>query len=80
MSRTNFRERQGAIFALRRGGIGQAQFLNLELFTAKRLDFLQNQGVFWSWMRDSNSRPHDYESGALPTELIQHLQIQAYVL
>ena len=26
----------------------------------------------WSWMRDSNSRPHDYESGALPAELIQH--------
>ena len=26
----------------------------------------------WSWMRDSDSRPHDYESGALPTELIQH--------
>ena len=25
----------------------------------------------WSWMRDSNSRPHDYESGALPAELIQ---------
>ena len=23
-------------------------------------------------MRDSNSRPHDYESGALPAELIQH--------
>ena len=31
------------------------------------------QGFFWSWMRDSNSRPHDYESGALPTELIQHI-------
>ena len=28
----------------------------------------------WSWMRDSDSRPHDYESGALPTELIQHLR------
>ena len=27
----------------------------------------------WSWMRDSNSRPHDYESGALPAELIQHM-------
>lgn len=26
----------------------------------------------WSWMGDSNPRPHDYESGALPAELIQH--------
>ena len=26
---------------------------------------------FWSWMSDLNRRPHDYESGALPTELIQ---------
>ena len=26
-------------------------------------------------MRDSNSRPHDYESGALPTELIQHINL-----
>ena len=25
----------------------------------------------WSWMSDLNRRPHDYESGALPTELIQ---------
>ena len=35
-------------------------------------DFNLRSRFFWSWMRDSNSRPHDYESGALPAELIQH--------
>ena len=29
-------------------------------------------GVFWSWQCDSNTRPADYESAALPTELYQH--------
>src|SRR5690348_8909027 len=27
---------------------------------------------FWSWRRDSNPRPADYKSAALPTELCQH--------
>ena len=31
-------------------------------------------------MRDSNSRPHDYESGALPAELIQHLPESPVIL
>ena len=26
----------------------------------------------WSWWTDSNPRPADYKSAALPTELIQH--------
>ena len=26
---------------------------------------------FWSWRRDSNPRPADYKSAALPTELCQ---------
>ena len=34
--------------------------------------------ALWSWKRDSNLRPADYESAALPTELLQrgalHLQ------
>ena len=30
-------------------------------------------GDFWSWQCDSNTRPADYESAALPTELCQHL-------
>ena len=30
-------------------------------------------GVSWSWQCDSNTRPADYESAALPTELCQHL-------
>ena len=28
--------------------------------------------IFWSWWRDSNLRPADYESAALPTEPHQH--------
>src|SRR4029077_5790602 len=28
--------------------------------------------VSWSWRRDSNPRPSDYKSDALPTELRQH--------
>ena len=27
----------------------------------------------WSWKRDLNTRPADYESAALPTELFQHI-------
>ena len=34
----------------------------------------------WSWMSDLNRRPHDYESGALPTELIQRDEMSAYAL
>ena len=30
-------------------------------------------GGSWSWQCDSNTRPADYESAALPTELCQHL-------
>ena len=29
-------------------------------------------GLLWSWKCDSNTRPADYESAALPTELFQH--------
>jgi hypothetical protein len=29
--------------------------------------------VLWSWRRDSNPRPSDYKSDALPTELRQQL-------
>ena len=29
--------------------------------------------VFWCWLEDSNSRPADYKSAALPTELSQHI-------
>ena len=29
----------------------------------------------WSWKRDLNTRPADYESAALPTELFQHIPI-----
>ena len=31
-----------------------------------------NAGASWSWQCDSNTRPADYESAALPTELCQH--------
>ncbi len=38
------------------------------------------QAVFKSWMGDSNPRPHDYESGALPAELIQHTCPEGHVI
>ena len=30
-------------------------------------------GFAWSWWTDSNPRPADYKSAALPTELHQHI-------
>src|SRR5687768_6699114 len=30
-----------------------------------------SRAYFWSWRRDSNPRPADYKSAALPTELCQ---------
>ena len=33
------------------------------------------QAFSWSWKRDLNTRPADYESAALPTELFQHIPI-----
>ena len=33
----------------------------------------QRPGFFWSWWTDSNPRPADYKSAALPAELHQHL-------
>ena len=46
---------------------------------AQRVSFEKNNSVknsrsyFWSWQCDSNTRPADYESAALPTELCQQL-------
>ena len=31
--------------------------------------------IFWSWWTDSNPRPADYKSAALPTELHQQMAI-----
>ena len=33
--------------------------------------------VFWSWWTDSNPRPADYKSAALPTELHQHTGVSS---
>ena len=38
----------------------------------KKISFLNNE-IFWSWRWDSNPRPADYESAALPTEPLQRL-------
>ena len=35
---------------------------------------------FWSWKRDSNTRPADYESAALPTELFRQICLIKYFL
>ena len=37
----------------------------------KQKVILSDDLLFWSWKRDSNTRPADYESAALPTELFQ---------
>ena len=42
---------------------------------AKPLETQCFQGVLWSWKRDSNTRPADYESAALPTELFQPVHL-----
>ena len=49
-----------------------AQFLTRPA-NAKNPANLTACGVSWSWQCDSNTRPADYESAALPTELCQHL-------
>ena len=46
-------------------------------FTVCPLWPLGNSPMFnWSWWTDSNPRPADYKSAALPTELHQHLSGQ----
>ena len=44
----------------------------LEERTAPRV---RHGALFWSWQCDSNTRPADYESAALPTELCQHAAV-----
>ena len=34
--------------------------------------------LFWSWDRESNPGPTDYESVALPSELFQHKNNYSY--
>ena len=36
--------------------------------------------LFWSWWTDSNPRPADYKSAALPTELHQRLTLNYYII
>jgi hypothetical protein len=40
--------------------------------SAKRLRMARATTCSWSWRRDSNPRPSDYKSDALPAELRQH--------
>ena len=49
-------------------------------FTVCSLWPLGNLPTFWSWWTDSNPRPADYKSAALPTELHQHLSCIAQLL
>ena len=44
-------------------------------FTVCSLWPLGNLPTFWSWWTDSNPRPADYKSAALPTELHQHFDV-----
>ena len=41
--------------------------------TQKSLGTTRVPRLSWSWKRDLNTRPADYESAALPTELFQHI-------
>ena len=48
-------------------------------FTVCPLWPLGNSPIFfWSWWTDSNPRPADYKSAALPTELHQHFFVLSY--
>ncbi len=61
---------------LRKGIVkGAGAPLTLESFAPAKKTCPKASLFCWSWMRDSNSRPHDYESGALPAELIQHIPL-----
>ena len=47
-------------------------------FTVCPLWPLGNSPTLWSWWTDSNPRPADYKSAALPTELHQHFFVLSY--
>src|SRR5215472_5432858 len=51
-----------------RGRNPDKQYNQTLLWTASRTESLRR---YWSWRRDSNPRPPDYKSGALPAELRQ---------
>ena len=57
-------------------------FMFLELIPHKnernKKDFDFHQSLFWSWRTESNPRPADYKSAALPAEL--HQRISQYKL
>ena len=65
----------------RRGGKGFAGKTKKSRLAEWRalVNFLVVSAI-WSWRRDSNPRPFDYESNALPTVLRQHGNSIAYFL
>ena len=76
----NFKDRKGGQFLPCGTTVWVKINFKIQNFkAAKSLDFLQNQGFSWSWMSDLNRRPHDYESGALPTELIQRILFSGHL-
>ena len=76
----NFKDRKGGQFLPCGTTVWvKINFKIQNFLAAKSLDFLQNQGFSWSWIGDSDPGPHDYESGALPTELIQHILFSGHL-
>ena len=60
------------------GGFGPPKSVTTDLQSAPfgrsgTLPYLVGIKVAWSWWTDSNPRPADYKSAALPTELHQHV-------
>ena len=48
------------------------QIYSLPPLATRELSHIKLKSVKWSWWTDSNPRPADYKSAALPTELHQH--------
>ena len=78
---------QGDVFVVDEGGFGPPK-LKSNRFTVCPLWPLGNSSIFssafgaddrlsmkWSWWTDSNPRPADYKSAALPTELHQQTRV-----
>ena len=54
------------------GAFGGVWCTERDLWVRKKACNPWDYRLFWSWQCDSNTRPADYESAALPTELCQH--------
>ncbi len=56
------------------------QIYSLPPLAAREISPIKNAVDKWSWWTDSNPRPADYKSAALPTELHQHNFNSFYII